>query len=87
MPDYPRACSKCGEILERDTFAVDRRYDEDGRKPICRGCDREKARRYYADHREEKLAKLREKRRAAKPQPLSRREERELVLSRGWREV
>jgi hypothetical protein len=40
-------CYACGEDLPFEAFAVDR-SKASGRKSICRRCDREKARAYYA---------------------------------------
>jgi hypothetical protein len=63
--------------LERDSFAVDR--SKASGRSRCRRCDSERAKGYYAAHREELLAKLRARREAARPPRLTRREEQELV--------
>jgi hypothetical protein len=59
-----RVCPGCGDLKEPGEFAVDR-SKRSGRKSRCKECDREQARRYYAEHREERLAKLTGERRAA----------------------
>lgn len=56
MPDYPRPCPKCGVITGREGFSVDR-HAPSGRKAHCKACDRERVQAYYANHREENLAK------------------------------
>ena len=52
MPDYPRPCPKCGQVLERDGFAVDR-HAAAGRKSHCKECDRRRQRAYYNAHKDE----------------------------------
>jgi hypothetical protein len=59
-----RLCPGCGVLKAAGEFAVDR-HKTSGRKSRCKACDREKASRYYAEHREERLAKLAAERRAA----------------------
>ena len=70
----PKSCTKCGEDLRIEEFARDK-TKANGRKSICKACDREKSRRYYEANRERKLASM-AKRRAAL------REAREAT---GWR--
>jgi hypothetical protein len=64
MPDYPRLCPKCDELLGRDAFPVDRSKPS-GRKSVCRACHRAEAKRFYDEHREVLLAAKEAKRRAA----------------------
>jgi formylmethanofuran dehydrogenase subunit E len=56
-----KQCPKCREELPLDSFAIDRRK-KSGHKSICKPCDRAKSRRYYLEHREEKLAKAKAER-------------------------
>src|SRR5919199_3850493 len=50
--------SKCGTVYpDLASFARDA-SKASGHKSICKGCDRAKAKRYYAGHREEKLERL-----------------------------
>jgi hypothetical protein len=51
-----RRCYSCAATLPESAFAPDPSKGS-GVKSICRRCDREKARRYYAANRERKLAK------------------------------
>ena len=53
-----KLCRKCDEMKELSDFARDR-SKASGRKSICKLCDREKARRYYATNREAVLARVR----------------------------
>jgi hypothetical protein len=48
-------CYSCEETLPESAFAPDSSKSS-GFKSICRRCDREKSRRYYAANRERKLA-------------------------------
>lgn len=50
-----KQCTKCGEMLPLDEFGPDR-LNRDGKRSECRKCDREKARKYYWSHKEEKRA-------------------------------
>jgi hypothetical protein len=68
---FPRSCPRCKRLLGEEGFAADR-YKASGRKSLCKACDREKARRCYAEHREERLAKLEAKRREADVSPRGR---------------
>ena len=43
------ACSRCGETKPVEAFYADRSRAQ-GRKSICKPCDLEKARDYYAAH-------------------------------------
>jgi hypothetical protein len=54
-------CYACAEVLPAEMFARDR-AKASGRVSICRACDREKSRRYYLAHRDEKLAKAKAER-------------------------
>lgn len=49
-------CYVCRTDKPEAEFALDRGRKL-GRKSLCKECDRAAARRYYAEHREEKLAK------------------------------
>jgi uncharacterized CHY-type Zn-finger protein len=60
-------CYACHEELPVEAFARDRQKAS-GRASICKPCDREKSRRYYREHREEKVAKVKERYAARKPQ-------------------
>lgn len=55
-PDSTKSCSNCGDVLELDEFPRDR-SKADGRKSICRACDRAKAKAYYEANREQVLAR------------------------------
>ena len=80
MPDYPRLCPRCRELLGEEAFAGDR-SKASGRKSHCRACDREKARRYYEGRRDELKARRVAKRSAAvEAARLRRVEEHRLVL-------
>ena len=50
-------CPRCGEAKSPSAFYSDR-TKSNGRRSVCRACDREKSRAYYRSHREEKLAKV-----------------------------
>lgn len=50
-------CPRCGVAQPSSAFYADK-TKSNGRRFICRGCDRERARAYYRSHREEKLAKV-----------------------------
>jgi hypothetical protein len=56
MPSYPRRCPKCGLMREEEGFGVDRSKTS-GRKSHCKTCDRERAKAYYAEHRDELYAR------------------------------
>jgi len=47
-------CYRCGEEKPRSEFYADSRK-ACGRKSICKPCDLEKSKEYYAEHRVEKL--------------------------------
>jgi hypothetical protein len=53
-------CYRCGEEKPVEEFSADR-AKASGHASICRACDREKAREYYAANREAKLAKANER--------------------------
>jgi hypothetical protein len=72
MPDYPRPCPKCGQVLERDGFAVDR-HAVAGRKSHCKECDRRRQRAYYDDHKDEWNAQRKAQREAAYEADLEQR--------------
>jgi hypothetical protein len=55
MPDYPRACPKCGIPTAEEGFAVDR-HAAAGRKSHCKACDRKRRKGYYAAHKDELYA-------------------------------
>jgi hypothetical protein len=61
-------CYACGWDLPADVFARDR-AKASGRASMCRPCDREKSRRYYLEHRDEKLAKAKARAKAERPPP------------------
>jgi protein-arginine kinase activator protein McsA len=61
-------CYACHEELPVKAFARDE-TKASGRSSICKPCDREKSRRYYREHREEKLAKVKAR---AKTRPAPR---------------
>jgi hypothetical protein len=64
MPDYPRACPKCGIPTAKEGFAVDR-HAAAGRKSHCKACDRKRRKGYYAAHKDEWNAQRRAAREAA----------------------
>ena len=64
MPNYPRPCPKCGQVLERDGFAIDR-SKASGRKSHCKQCDRTRKNAYYAAHAAEWIAQRAAAREAA----------------------
>jgi hypothetical protein len=64
MPSYPRRCPKCGVMTEEEGFGVDRSKTS-GRKSHCKTCDRERAKAYYAEHRDELYARREAVREAA----------------------
>ena len=47
-----KRCSACQQSRPLADFNI-RRASRDGLQPICRSCNRAKARRYYAEHREQ----------------------------------
>ena len=51
-----KRCGRCGLVKHVEDFALDRGKPS-GRKSLCRVCDRVKARRYYAAHRDAVLAR------------------------------
>lgn len=53
-PNLTKSCSNCDEALELDEFPRDRSKG-DGRKSICKACDRAKAKAYYEANREQVL--------------------------------
>jgi hypothetical protein len=55
MPDYPRVCPGCHVLTEESGFARDRSKTS-GHRSYCRDCDRQRARAYYAAHRDELYA-------------------------------
>ena len=61
MPEYPRLCPRCREPLGEEAFAVDR-SKASGRKAHCKACDRERAKTYYQEHRDERRARHEAKR-------------------------
>lgn len=52
-----KTCSKCKRELPLDQF----NKRGDGKQPWCKRCNRERARKYYADNREKHLAVIRQK--------------------------
>ncbi len=48
-----KRCPRCGVERPLGEFAVDR-SKASGRKSLCKACDRDKARRYYAAKRAER---------------------------------
>jgi hypothetical protein len=72
MPDYPRPCPKCGQVLESDGFAVDR-HAAAGRKSHCKECDRRRQRAYYNAHKDEWNAERQAARQAAYDAELEQR--------------
>lgn len=52
-----KTCYVCRDSLPLDCFATDA-SKRSGRKSICRGCDRAKARRYYLANRERVIARV-----------------------------
>jgi hypothetical protein len=82
MRDYPRPCSKCSDLLGEEAFAVDR-SKASGRKSHCKACDRERAKSYYLEHRDERRAQQEAKRDAEAVAAMRRRvEERRQVYER-----
>lgn len=61
VPEVGR-CYSCREVLPAASFAVDRSKPQ-GRKSICKACDRKKSKAYYRDNREQRLAKAEARRR------------------------
>jgi predicted sulfurtransferase len=49
-------CNTCGLDFDPGDFSRDR-SKADGYKPLCKSCDRAKAKRYYEDNRADQLAK------------------------------
>jgi hypothetical protein len=64
MPDYPRACPRCGVLTEENGFSVDR-HAASGRKSRCKECDRRRRKAWYAEHREELYAQRQAVKKAA----------------------
>lgn len=62
-----KACTKCGEEKPLDAFARDR-SKKHGRKAVCKACDTERGKAYYAAHRDGVLQRVK-KSQAAKRQP------------------
>jgi uncharacterized CHY-type Zn-finger protein len=60
-------CYACHEELPVEEFAPDS-SKASGHSSICKPCDREKSRRYYQEHREEKIEKVKARYEARKPQ-------------------
>jgi transposase-like protein len=50
-------CPRCGVAKPFSAFYADK-SKSNGRRFICRDCDRERARAYYRSHRAQKLAKV-----------------------------
>jgi hypothetical protein len=67
-PDMTTTCYACHKELPAEAFARDA-AKASGHASICKPCDREKSRRYYREHREEKLAKVKARAAAAGPRP------------------
>jgi hypothetical protein len=55
-PNPTKSRSVCGDVLELEDFPRDR-SKADGRKSICKACDRVKAKAYYEANREQVLAR------------------------------
>jgi hypothetical protein len=55
-----KRCPRCERELPPEEFARDA-SKASGHKSLCKACDREKARRYYAANRERKLAQMAER--------------------------
>jgi hypothetical protein len=66
MTPDERSCRVCGVVKRSEEFARDQRRSG-GRASICKECDRERSRRYDAEHREERRAAYR----ARNPEPQS----------------
>jgi hypothetical protein len=52
-----KRCSKCGQMLTLDRFAVDR-SKRVGVKSWCKACDNARSRAYYELNREDVLARV-----------------------------
>jgi hypothetical protein len=63
-----KRCPGCGCTLTLVDFAIDR-SKASGRKSICLKCDRASSKAHYQANREEKLAKMEARRRAAGIKP------------------
>jgi len=63
-----KVCTRCGESMPLDAFAVDR-SKRTGRKARCKSCDRERARRWYAENAAEHVARQLAARAARKSKP------------------
>ena len=62
----PKRCPRCGETRTVGDFVVDR-SKRGGRGSLCRECDRERAREYYAANRDAVLARAAAKREPRPP--------------------
>ena len=60
-----KGCVICRQELPLSEFNV-RRRSRDGKQNVCRSCNRDRARRYYADNREAHLRSVRERTAAAR---------------------
>jgi hypothetical protein len=82
MPNYPRLCPKCRQLLGAEAFAVDR-SKASGHKSHCKACDGARAKSYYLQHRDERRARHEAKRDAEGLAAVRMRvEERRLVHER-----
>jgi hypothetical protein len=70
MPDYPRACSRCGVLTAEADFGVDR-SKKSGHKSHCRACERAD----YASRKDELQARRDAVREAARKAHLKALEE------------
>ena len=61
MPDYPRACSRCGVLTAEADFGIDR-AKRSGHKSHCRACEAA----YYASRRNQLYARREAAREAAR---------------------
>ena len=65
MPEYPRACPRCGVVSEEADFGIDRSQSS-GRKSHCKACDRKRGRAYYGTRKDELYAQREAVREAAR---------------------
>src|SRR5687767_4681749 len=65
MPDYPRACPKCGVMTEKADFGLDG-SKASGRRSYCKACDRKRGRAYYETRKDELYARRQAVREAAR---------------------
>ena len=72
-----KRCPKCGEVRDCDEFARDA-SKRDGRKSVCKTCNRARAQAYYEANREKVIARVQARNAKVRntPQPLRRRSQR-----------